>query len=149
MATRLQLIHESKFDLCLELEQLADSLPRKVDRFKCLSIASKLVPLMHQSHLYEEQVVFPELMANGELTSAIERLKGEHLEDLSAAEELTEVLLAIGRGHAIENADAIGFMLRSFFTSLRRHVEGEGQLISMTDYSDCSGVDLSSNTFRQ
>ena len=135
MATRLQRIHEAKFDICLELEQLADALPGNVDRFRCLRIASELVPLLQRSHSYEEQAVFPDLAASAELHMAVDRLKGEHLEDLSAAEEVTDVLLAIGHGHVVQNAEAIGFMLRSFFTSLRRHVDSESQLVSMAEAS--------------
>jgi hypothetical protein len=39
--------------------------------------------------------------------------------------EVTEIPLAIGRGETVENAEAVGFMLRGFFKNVRRHVAFE------------------------
>jgi hypothetical protein len=40
-------------------------------------------------------------------------LRAGHVEDECFAGEVTEILLAIGRGETVENAEAVGFMLRS------------------------------------
>ncbi|WP_306283116.1 hypothetical protein [Mesorhizobium sp. LMG17149] len=52
-------------------------------------------------------------------------MRAEHVEDECFAAEVTEILLAIGHGETIDNAEAIGFMLRGFFEGLRRHIAFE------------------------
>lgn len=121
--------HHSKLRLCEALEEIADRLPGDVDRFRCLEIASALVPLLRRCHEYEEEVVYPAFEAahahaNGSLAT-ISRLKAEHVEDECAAQDLSEILLAIGHGEAIANPEAVGFMLRAFFEAVRRHVAFE------------------------
>lgn len=120
--------HHRQLDLCDRLEQLADSLPANVDRITCLDIANALVPALRDIHRYEEQVVFPafEAVAIADTReTTIRRLRLEHIEDECFADEITEVLLAIGHGRPIANAEALGFMLRGLFETMRRHVAFE------------------------
>jgi hypothetical protein len=122
------LSHRRKLDLCAALEEIADALPGRVDRLKCLTIASELVPLLRQSHSFEETVVFPAFLQSGNAgarAGSVERLQAEHVEDDCAALDLTDMLLAIGHGGAIDNPEALGFMLRAFFESVRRHIAFE------------------------
>lgn len=132
--------HREKLLLCDDLEQIADDLPFAVDRMACLRIASRLVPLLRECHRYEEEVVFPVFERDPALATSrarsVRRLKAEHVEDECAAQDLTEVLLAIGRGGTIDNAEALGFMLRAFFEALRRHIafEREHVLPAVTGY---------------
>ena len=117
--------HREKLQLCDTLEKIADSLP-EVDRWKCLGTANAIVPLLRSIHQYEESIIFPayEVAAvgsNAKLASA-RRLRAEHVEDECFAGEVTEILLAIGRGETVENAEALEFMLRGFFKSVRRHI---------------------------
>lgn len=119
--------HLEKLRLCEALETIADTLP-KVDRLKCLSTANAIVPLLRNIHQYEETVIFPayEAALTGDANLAsTRRLRAEHVEDECFAGEVTEVLLAIGHGETVENAEAVGFMLRGFFESLRRHIAFE------------------------
>ncbi|WP_348627026.1 hemerythrin domain-containing protein [Mesorhizobium sp. M3A.F.Ca.ET.080.04.2.1] len=124
--------HREKLRLCDALEKLADALPN-VDRLQCLGVANTIVPLLREIHRYEETVVFPAYeaaltLAESKLAST-NRLRAEHLEDECYADELTEALLAIGHGDRIENAEAVGFMLRGFFESVRRHIAFEREHI--------------------
>lgn len=120
--------HREKLRLCDALEKLADQLPN-VDRLQCLNLANTIVPLMRDVHRYEEAVVFPAYEAALTLVeaslSSVSRLRAEHIEDECFAGEVTEALLAIGHGGGTKNAEAVGFMLRGFFESLRRHVAFE------------------------
>ncbi|WP_235679271.1 hemerythrin domain-containing protein [Aquibium microcysteis] len=121
--------HHSKLRLCEALEDIADRLPGDVDRFRCLEIASALVPLLRRCHDYEEEVVYPAFeaahaRAAGSLAT-VSRLRAEHVEDECAAQDLSEVLLSIGHGEAVRNPEAVGFMLRAFFEAVRRHVAFE------------------------
>lgn len=121
--------HDSKLRLCKALEEIADRLPGDVDRFRCLEIASSLVPLLRRCHEYEEDVVYPAFEAaysgGSDAIGTVRRLKTEHVEDECAAQDLSEVLLAIGHGDPIDNPEAVGFMLRAFFEAVRRHVAFE------------------------
>ena len=50
--------HQQKLALCDSLEALADALPSRLDRLTCLRIANELVPMLRDSHRYEEETVF-------------------------------------------------------------------------------------------
>lgn len=121
--------HEEKLRLCDDLEKIADGIPRHVDRHLCLTIAARIVPLLRESHAYEEEHVFPAFAAATIPPSvgdaSIRRLKAEHVEDECAAQDLADVLFVIGHGSPIDNPEALGFMLRAFFEALRRHIAFE------------------------
>jgi hypothetical protein len=111
------------------MEAIADALPA-VDRLRCLQLANQLVPLLREAHRYEEEEVFPIFERDGGLglmarIASVRRLKAEHIEDECAAQDLTELLLEIGHGGPIANPEALGFMLRAFFDTLRRHIAFE------------------------
>ncbi|TIT00780.1 MAG: hemerythrin domain-containing protein [Mesorhizobium sp.] len=120
--------HLEKLQLCEALERIADTLP-KVDRLKCLSTANAIVPLLRNIHQYEETMIFPAyeaaLTSRDANLASTRRLRAEHVEDECFAGEVTEILLAIGHGETVENAEAVGFMLRGFFEGLRRHIAFE------------------------
>jgi hypothetical protein len=120
--------HLEKLRLCDALERIADTLPR-VDCLACLTVANAIVPLLRDIHRYEETMIFPAYEAastGGDANLAsTRRLRAEHVEDECFAGEVTEILLRIGHGGRVENAEAIGFMLRGFFESLRRHIAFE------------------------
>src|SRR4051794_10359385 len=77
--------------LCAELEDIADSLPDRINRQKCILAARALGPLMTKCHRFEENVLFPacEQRLGGKLDIAqtLERLKYEHFEDECFGEE--------------------------------------------------------------
>ncbi|MGX8009993.1 hemerythrin domain-containing protein [Mesorhizobium sp. ORM8.1] len=125
-------LHREKLHLCEALERIADALP-KVDRFTCLAIANSIIPLLRDIHRYEEDVIYPVYEAGlsgaeADLQST-RRLRTEHVEDECFADEVTDQLLAIGHGRPLENAEVLGFMLRGFFESLRRHIAFEREHI--------------------
>ncbi|MFE0013225.1 hemerythrin domain-containing protein [Mesorhizobium sp. NPDC059054] len=122
----MQRVHDNKLALCAALEAVADALPDGVCRAECLRIASLLVPLLRQAHAYEDDVIFPAYAAAApDAALTINRLRVEHVEDESFADEVTEILLAIGHGEPIANAETMGFMLRGLFETLRRHIAFE------------------------
>ena len=120
--------HERKLGICDALEAIADGLPSSIDRFRCLEVASSLVPLLRECHRYEEEIVYPAFEVGGpgqRAASTVKRLRAEHVEDECSAQDLSEALLAIGHGEAVTNPEALGFMLRAFFEGVRRHVAFE------------------------
>lgn len=131
-AAAMRRVHVDKLRLCDALEAIADALPDAIDRVHCLSVASELVPMLRAAHRFEECHIFPlYAKARGDEAEApsIARLKAEHVEDECFADEITETLLAIGRGGPIGNAEATGFMLRGFFEMQRRHIAFEREHI--------------------
>lgn len=130
---QLSLVYAEKAQLCDQLEAIADSLPLHVDPALCLDVANRLLPLMRESHRYEEDVLFP-VFERGDAALAsrqatVRRLKSEHVYDEGAAEEICEQLRWIGNGGDIENPEALGFMLRAFFDTVRRHVAFEREYV--------------------
>lgn len=127
-------LHAEKLGLCDLLEEVADSLPQDLDRARCAEIAAMLEPMMRAVHAYEEEVLFPAYVAcQGGAPHAdelIARLKAEHIEDVDFATELAEGLSRIAVGSDIPNADALGYMLRGFFSAVRRHVAGEREAMA-------------------
>ena len=129
----MALIHDKKVALCEELENIADCLPSNVDELTCLSVAATLLPILRLAHEYEESVIFPAyekaVVRTGQSMS-IDRLRGEHISDECFAADLTGILLKIGHGGYVDQAETFGFMLRGFFDSLRRHVAFENEHIA-------------------
>lgn len=127
-AALMRRAHLEKLQLCDALERIADTLPR-VDCLACLAAANAIVPLLRNIHQYEETVIFPAyeaaLTSSDANLASTRRLRAEHVEDECFAGEVTEILLAIGHGEKVDNAEAVGFMLRGFFESLRRHIAFE------------------------
>jgi hemerythrin-like domain-containing protein len=121
--------HEEMLRLCALLEEVADGLPDRCERMTCLMVASQLEPLMRGVHRFEEEALFPAysgaLKEAGRGLNSLERLMSEHVEDECFAAELTEALLELGRGGRPDNPEALGFMLRGFFESKRRHIAFE------------------------
>lgn len=124
---------QDQLSLCDQLEDIADSLPDRVNRQKCLYAAAALAPMIRRTHTFEEEVLFPKLaglMGSDPLgPKALERFRFEHCEDECFAEELTEALLDLGRGRENINVEATAYMLRGFFEALRRHIAAEQEIV--------------------
>jgi len=122
-------LHAEKLAICNELEEMADSLPQGLDPICCAAVSRRLEPLIRAVHSYEEKVLFPAYVrTSGNRVQAEElvaRLKAEHIEDAEFAAELSECLRRIGEGGTPLNVDALGYMLRGFFASVRRHIANE------------------------
>ncbi|MEM8750539.1 MAG: hemerythrin domain-containing protein [Pseudomonadota bacterium] len=119
--------HQRQSILCDKLEALADRLPNQVDPQNCLTLARTIFPIVRQAHQFEETRLFP-LLQNAatsadDLTQSLERLRFEHWEDESFAEELSDSLLEFGSGRG--DGEKLAYMLRGFFEGLRRHMAFE------------------------
>jgi len=122
-----------QLELCNSLEDIADSLPDDVDPQDCLHTARALYPAVKSAHEFEENVLFPVLdeikKSDAALESSLERLRYEHWEDESYAQELTDVLMDWAKGDKSRNPETTGYMLRGFFEGIRRHIAFEGEHI--------------------
>ncbi|MGW9230494.1 hemerythrin domain-containing protein [Pseudorhizobium sp. NPDC055634] len=119
--------HAEQLALCDELEDIADSLPAKVSKQKCIYAAKTLIQMVQAHHRFEETVLFPRVHqknAAADSSETLSRLRYEHLEDEGYAEELAETLLKLGSDRPV-NVEALGYMLRGFFEGTRRHIAFE------------------------
>ena len=128
IASELATYLDKQNALCNALEDIADSFPEDVDPQRCLRMAMSVIPLVHAAHRFEEETLFGVLKEtqdqDGQLEHILDRLHGEHLEDESFAEEVTECLREIAGGKQ-ENFEKAGYMMRGFFEGLRRHIAFE------------------------
>ncbi|WOS61263.1 hemerythrin domain-containing protein [Sinorhizobium fredii] len=124
--------HKDQLALCDSLEAIADNLP-EIDREICAYAARMLGPLLRELHAGEEGVVFVWIeRRHGDdpaLAAMLEQLKYEHCEDECYAEELAEMLARLGAADATVNAETAGYMLRGFFTNVRRHIAFEQECL--------------------
>ena len=131
IVVELESHHKRQAHLCDALERIADELPSSVDNQHCLSVARRIFPTVRQAHEFEERVLFPVLEALPEPTDglhdSLERLRFEHWEDESFAEELSESLREFGAGRNSDAGEKLAYMLRGFFEGLRRHMAFEAE----------------------
>lgn len=125
--------HALQMGLCDILEEIADSLPSDINRSRCREAASALRQELPLHHLDEEQGLFPLLRRRAaqsdQFAAIMARLSSEHAADEGFAEELTEELERLGDGFNPTNPEALGYMLRGFFESYRRHIHWENEIL--------------------
>jgi len=125
--------HERLLEICDELEAIADGLPDRVPAARCQVLAGAAVAALLQAHESEEQLLLPMLgdSPRPELRQLAARLRREHEFDGETVMEVEEALLALAAGQPNLSPDAIGYLLRSFFESLRRHIQSEQNLLML------------------
>ena len=125
--------HRLKMELCDALEELADSLPNQVDVQNCMALSRSVLPTIRHAQKLEETRLFPQLMQaypdDHRLQASLDRLRQEHLEDDSFADEIACLLHDCGSTGRPCNAESAGYMLRGFFSSVRRHVAFEHECL--------------------
>lgn len=126
---QLSVHHKNQLDLCNRLEGLADRLPNNVDRQECLSMSWQIFPVVREAHKFEEETLFPALYAKCQteksLQQSLERLKFEHWEDESTAEDISLSLRELVSDPVSANTEKLSYMLRCFFEGVRRHIAFE------------------------
>lgn len=126
--------HSQQLGLCKMLELIADALPNNIDPALCKAAAGSIHRVMTRV-VQEQDALAGDLAAHGprrvlDLTATVDRLLRENAEDLCYAEELQETLRELADGRRTVSADAMGYMLRAFFESRRRHIELEREILS-------------------
>lgn len=125
--------HLAQAQLCDSLEQIADDLPDNVDRRLCQSVIDSLQFEMPLHHRDEELGLFPLIEKRAlpfdNIHDILARLALEHATDESFAAELLESLEGLSEGRKLGNPEMVGYMLRSFFESYRRHIIWENTIV--------------------
>jgi hemerythrin-like domain-containing protein len=125
--------HLAQAQLCDSLEQIADDLPDNVDRRLTNQVISSLKFEMPVHHRDEELGLFPLIerraLPADNIQDILARLAMEHATDESFAQELLESLETLSEGRKLKNPEMVGYMLRSFFESYRRHILWENAIV--------------------
>ncbi|MEM8689965.1 MAG: hemerythrin domain-containing protein [Pseudomonadota bacterium] len=121
--------HIQHLRLCDLLEDIADSLPDRIDRKQCFCAALALQYRINTHHQLEEEVLFPRLLARASdkraLQRIFQRLSDEHRTDEGHCDEAIELLTRLSDGTPPLNVEAAGYLLRGLFEGLRRHIAFE------------------------
>ncbi|MGF6177544.1 hemerythrin domain-containing protein [Ensifer sp. 4252] len=125
--------YQNLLGLCDRLEAIADSLPRRIDTAGCREVAIRLPSTLLAVHRLEDEILFPAITAarcpdDGQ--RLIERLRDEHRHDGEAAAQVARTLNDLLHSRSPHSWEAIGYMLRAFFETVRRHVATERLLLA-------------------
>jgi hemerythrin-like domain-containing protein len=125
--------HALQLELCDILEHIADGLPHTFDS-NLAGIAVRILQSAWQQHTrLEEEVLFPMLRKRTEsgahVSAMLRRLEDEHDTDEGLADEISSTLKELIEGAPLTNAESLGYMLRGFFVSQRRHIAWENDVV--------------------
>ena len=134
--------------LCDALESIADQLPTTIDPRLYALTSEVLKKVIHHHNILEEEALFPIILnhldVKSNLRNAFAQLKIEHETDGEHALEIAHELDRIAAGGRMANPEMVGYMLRGFFESLRRHIHWENQTILPLAHDLLSQKDLNS-----
>ncbi|MBK1625173.1 hemerythrin domain-containing protein [Afifella marina] len=125
--------HALQERLCDLLEAIADALPRDVIR-ETARAAALTLRFYFPAHIrLENDILFPALAApcraDRGIREAIALARSEHDADEQAALELADALEAHDEEGGYREAEALGYLLRAFFESQRRHIAWEETVV--------------------
>lgn len=142
----IERMHRMQLLLCDALERIADGLPQDVDRRLCQQAIDALRNDIPLHHLDEERGLFPLMERRARPDDNIQRilakLSQEHRTDEGYSAELIESLETLSEGRKLANPDMVGYMLRGFFESYRRHIQWEDTVVLPLARARLTGADL-------
>lgn len=125
--------HALQRELCDLLEALADGLPHNFDK-GLAEIAVALLEGSVPSHMQlEETMLFPKLREritpDDPLHAAMHCLEEEHDRDSALLMEMIDALKTAISDGVSSNANMLGYLLRGYFDSQRRHIAWEDRVV--------------------
>ncbi|MCR9256781.1 MAG: hemerythrin domain-containing protein [Alphaproteobacteria bacterium] len=121
--------HIRQLEICADLESIADSLPHDVDKTLCERLSALLPVSLKLHHKDEERALLPILRQIPQIAETVktvqDRLEEEHTTDEDFADELAAALADVADLGWPENPEMLGYMLRGYFESHRRHIAWE------------------------
>lgn len=125
--------HALQRELCDLLEAIADGLPAVIDRALAQVSVSILESTVPRHMRLEEDALFPllrlRIAPDHALHSALACLEDEHDRDGATLLEVTDALRSVIEQGRAANPDMLGYLLRGFFESQRRHIAWEDQVV--------------------
>ncbi|MEO1292759.1 MAG: hypothetical protein AAFV62_08020 [Pseudomonadota bacterium] len=135
----------AELTLCRALEAEADRLPAVCyGRFNRIVAALRhLAEVRPAAHLMEQVAHLPDASSRGALTDYVHLIAEEDERDADVALELADAMeVAMGAG-AAPNPEALGYLMRGFFDSRRRHLAWRQKA-----FFDTAAAILDTKTFR-
>lgn len=125
--------HALQLELCDLLEAIADSLPLDVQR-PLAKVALNILTSTWPAHVrFEEDCLFKILRhrmgSDPEGQELLIQLEAEHDHDEGNVCELSEGLSEIAEHGVVKDPQMLGYMLRGFFESQRRHIYWENATV--------------------
>ncbi|MBA4130610.1 MAG: hypothetical protein C0519_04210 [Hyphomicrobium sp.] len=125
--------HALQCELCDLLEAIADGLPHSFDKALAVIAVSILEGSVPRHMRLEEEALFPALRervaSDHPLHAALACLEEEHERDGAMLVELTDALKTAAQHGLVSNPDMLGYMLRGYFDSQRRHIAWEDRVV--------------------
>jgi len=125
--------HALQLELCDLLETIADGLPAELDKSLALAAIAALRGAVPAHTRFEEEALFPllrrRLKPSDPVVQALRCLESEHDEDTGLLSEIIDALKRAVHAPTLERAETLGFVLRGFFESQRRHIHWEEQVV--------------------
>ncbi|MDF1734317.1 MAG: hemerythrin domain-containing protein [Minwuia sp.] len=126
--------HELIRAVCDRLEAIADALPIAPQR-ESLSELIALLQFGIPAHCRHEEAALKEVLGNDAedrewLRQAASLIIEEHHDNETIMLELAEALEDYRDSQAPVRADALGYLIRHFFSQMRRHMAWEDQVIA-------------------
>lgn len=125
--------HALQRELCDLLEALADGLPHSLDKAIAVIAVSILEGSVPRHIRLEEEALFPilrsRIASDDPLWAALDCLEDEHERDGAALVELTDALKTAAAEGRATNPDMLGYLLRGYFDSQRRHIAWEDRVV--------------------
>ncbi|WP_224404953.1 hemerythrin domain-containing protein [Afifella sp. IM 167] len=147
--------HALQERLCDLLEAIADALPNQVTRESAEAAATTLRTYFPAHLRLENEILFPALAApcraDRSVREAINLSRAEHDADEASALELAEALANRDEEGRYRAAEALGYLLRSFFESQRRHIAWEETVVfpmARSCFTPAAKADLASALLR-
>ncbi|WP_064697681.1 hypothetical protein [Rhizobium aegyptiacum] len=116
------------------LQAIADFLPCHIEESLPTLISGSLLPLLRTAHELEERLISSRLqliVEVAEKASAEGRRRASRLFDHDAARDVVTTLETLVEGRCRLSWEAVGFQLRSFFCSTRRHIRSEREIMEI------------------
>lgn len=125
--------HALQLELCELLENIADGLPGKFEPAFAVIAISILKGSVKAHTKFEEDALFPllkERLSPGDaVIQALACLSQEHERDEDIADELVEALKDALQSGVPQNPETLGYILRGYFESQRRHIAWEDSVV--------------------
>ncbi|MBY0561262.1 hemerythrin domain-containing protein [Hyphomicrobium sp.] len=125
--------HALQLELCALLESIADNLPAKLEPALAVIAISILKGSVKAHTKFEEDALFPilrgRLSSNDTVLQALAGLSLQHECDEDIADELVEALTDALQNSAPQNPEMLGYILRGYFESQRRHIAWEESIV--------------------
>lgn len=126
--------HALQQELCDLLEAIADSLPHEFDGAHAKVAVALLQGAIPPHTRLEEEALFPVLLTRLDpqhtLARAMTWLEEDHAREAALVSEVTDALATLmsGAGRPV-HMEALGYMLRGLFDTLRRHIAFEDTVV--------------------